>query len=374
MFMKMEDADQPDDSDRHEYLDMGWAHEELIPFLEEVFTGSEGMPTSTWERMVLFARFNLDRIPLHEDFPSTIERLRLCLINASLLTPYELNKFMRIASMGPQMCVRIFVRHAIRHGPYRLHSLGNGPNPCYPRPQEDGTERAAVVVIPKPAKPDVVKKLEAEVKALTLKLEKYESEKKQSQKSQSQKNQHRQNQNQKNQNSGVYNNNGNHQGRPLKSQRTMAAGQDRRPPQHPGRYNLPPGHSYNQYPGMYKPTGAPMVVPHLYNPAFIQPYPDPLSMYDNSPQPYMSMPHYQQQTLQDRQCQVFAGPAPPAPVPTQALHEGNNDQMAYSPVQSSFPTELSTRLQRLQLQQTRSCPQEVQSSSTSNEEQPTYLR
>ena len=54
-----------------EYLDMGWAYEELIPFLKEVFVGSEGMSTSAWERLILYARFNLDRIV---SIPSTVKR------------------------------------------------------------------------------------------------------------------------------------------------------------------------------------------------------------------------------------------------------------------------------------------------------------
>lgn len=48
--------------DNPESLDMGWAHEELIPFLETVFVGFDGMSTAAWERLVLFARFNLDKI------------------------------------------------------------------------------------------------------------------------------------------------------------------------------------------------------------------------------------------------------------------------------------------------------------------------
>ncbi|KAG9381077.1 hypothetical protein A1F94_008397 [Pyrenophora tritici-repentis] len=250
----MEGMDQPNPADIKEYLDMGWVHKELIPFLEEVFTDDEGMSTSNWERMILFARFNLDKIPVHEDFPSTIERLRLCLINASLLTSYELGKFMRIASMGPQTCVRVFVRHAIRHGPYRLHSLGDGPNPCSPRPEQDGTQ-AAVVIIPKPPKPDVVKKLEAEVKALTLKLE---------------------------------------------------------------------------------------------------------NMYGMNPQPYTAMPHYQQQTRLDIQRQAFDSYAPPASFPIQAPHVWSHNQHPHNSEHPTFPSESTTGFQRIQLEQTRPAPQQVQ--------------
>ena len=243
--------------------------------------------------------------PVHEDFPSTIERLRLCLINAALLTSQELNKYMRIASMGPQTCVRIFVRHAIHHGPYPLHSLGNAPNPSFPRPQQDSTEQAPVAVIPRPHKPDAVQKLENEVKALTLKLEKYEG----------QLNQNRDTQNRQNQNATTYRNNRKNHSRPQKSQRTPAAGQDRKPPQPSSGYHMPFGHNHQQNPGMFKPPGPPMS-PNPYNPtAFYQPYLDPSRMYGNSAQPYVTMPQYYQQDLANKQPRFCSGP-----VPTRAPH------------------------------------------------------
>ncbi|KAI1516333.1 hypothetical protein L13192_04790 [Pyrenophora tritici-repentis] len=371
----MEGMDQPNPADIKEYLDMGWVHKELIPFLEEVFTDDEGMSTSNWERMILFARFNLDKIPVHEDFPSTIERLRLCLINASLLTSYELGKFMRIASMGPQTCVRVFVRHAIRHGPYRLHSLGDGPNPCSPRPEQDGTQ-AAVVIIPKPPKPDVVKKLEAEVKALTLKLEKYENEKKEFEKTLTQKNpnlnpnqyQDHQSQTRQNQNEDSHNNHQKNHGRPPRGQRTRATGQDHRQPQHPGRQNAPFGHNQNQNPGMYSPAGA-QTMPYPHSPSFFPQHPNPPSMYGMNPQPYTAMPHYQQQTRLDIQRQAFDSYAPPASFPTQAPHVWSHNQHPHNSEHPTFPSESTTGFQRIQLEQTRPAPQQVQSTPTSGEEQ-----
>jgi len=66
-----------------EYLDMGWAHEELIPFLKEVFVGSEGMPTSAWERLVLHARFNMDKI---------VSILQHCQIKSATIGPSTLRR------------------------------------------------------------------------------------------------------------------------------------------------------------------------------------------------------------------------------------------------------------------------------------------
>ena len=81
--------------------------------------------------------------PFYEDFPFTIECLRLTLLNSKTLTPRELSKFTRITEQGSQMCIRIFVRHAVRHGPYLLSSLGPDPSPDFPRPQQTGTVQPA---------------------------------------------------------------------------------------------------------------------------------------------------------------------------------------------------------------------------------------
>ncbi|RMZ70971.1 U4 U6 small nuclear ribonucleo [Pyrenophora seminiperda CCB06] len=86
----------------------------------------------------------------------------------------DAQKDLYITSMGSQMCVRVFVRHAIRHGTYPLYSLGGDAHKQYPRPKQDDTEQV-VTVIPKPPKSYAEKKLEDLVKALTLKLEKYEA-------------------------------------------------------------------------------------------------------------------------------------------------------------------------------------------------------
>ncbi|RAR10473.1 membrane bound c2 domain-containing protein [Stemphylium lycopersici] len=132
------------DPDSPQNLDLDWAHRELIPFLKLIFGetyGHENRPTVHWLRMVLFARLKLNRIPFYEDFPSTIERLRLRLINPEILTPDEFTKFARVADQGEQLCIRIFVRHAIRHGNYPLYSLGAEANPRFPRSRKtDGSQ------------------------------------------------------------------------------------------------------------------------------------------------------------------------------------------------------------------------------------------
>jgi len=248
---------------------------------------------------------------------------------------------MRIASMGPQMCVRIFVRHAIHHGPYSLHSLGNIASPSFPRPQQDGTEQAPVTVIPKPRKPDAIEKLENEVKALTLKLEKYEG----------QLNQNRETQNRQNQNAAAYSTDRNNHSR-HKSQRSPAAGQDRKPPQPPGDYYMPFSHNHQQNSGMFETLGPPMNA-HPYNPAAsYQPYLDPCLMYENSAQPYMTMPQYYQHGLANKQCQFFSGP-----IPTTAPHGCNHNRIAYNPVRPNFPSRPASRRHRLQQQQNSPAPQ-----------------
>jgi hypothetical protein len=65
--------------------------------------------------------------PIYEDFDSTVERIRLLLINKEILTRAEIKDFGWVRSKWP-WCVGIFVRHAINHGPYPLASLGKEPN------------------------------------------------------------------------------------------------------------------------------------------------------------------------------------------------------------------------------------------------------
>lgn len=76
------------------------------------------------------------RKPFYEDFPSTMERLRLCLVNARLLTAAERCKFSLVVAQGEQLCIRIFVRHAVRRGAYELFSLGVAASPDFPRKEQ----------------------------------------------------------------------------------------------------------------------------------------------------------------------------------------------------------------------------------------------
>ncbi|KAF1831273.1 hypothetical protein BDW02DRAFT_650021 [Decorospora gaudefroyi] len=126
-------------------VDAFWARNELIPFLMTVFRNRAGYSTwkhSNWERSIKIAEQNIDRIPFYEDFPSTIERLRLSLTNPCVLTPEELTKFSRLADGPVQVVVSIFVRHMICHGKYELHSLGVNPSPDFPRNQESAPDHA----------------------------------------------------------------------------------------------------------------------------------------------------------------------------------------------------------------------------------------
>jgi hypothetical protein len=69
---------------------------------------------------------------VYEDFDSTVERIRLLLVNPGILTRAETMDFgwMR---REIDMCIGVFVRHAMRHGTYKLWSLGTEPDPDHPR-------------------------------------------------------------------------------------------------------------------------------------------------------------------------------------------------------------------------------------------------
>ncbi|KAH6883269.1 hypothetical protein BKA58DRAFT_465121 [Alternaria rosae] len=122
-------------------IDQDWVDAELVPFLQRVYP-EERKTTMDWNRAIVFGRQCLDRLDQYEDFPFTIERLRLCLLNSELLTPAEMSKFIPITERGSQHCLRIFARHAIVHGPYMLYSLGEDPSQEFPRPQQTGTGQA----------------------------------------------------------------------------------------------------------------------------------------------------------------------------------------------------------------------------------------
>jgi hypothetical protein len=65
--------------------------------------------------------------PIWEDFDSTVERIRLLLVNRKALTKAEIKDFAWLAKKRG-LCVAVFVRHAINHGPYKLASLGELPD------------------------------------------------------------------------------------------------------------------------------------------------------------------------------------------------------------------------------------------------------
>jgi hypothetical protein len=54
-----------------------------------------------------------------------------------MLTKKEQQTFLPLYHGNTQIVSSIFVRHAIRHGTYDLYSLGTGPSPDFPRPQQD---------------------------------------------------------------------------------------------------------------------------------------------------------------------------------------------------------------------------------------------
>jgi hypothetical protein len=69
---------------------------------------------------------------VYENFPSTVERVRLMLVNPAIMTTTEKNDFGWIAD-HVQLCVGVFVIHALSHGTYKLFSLGNNPSPDHKR-------------------------------------------------------------------------------------------------------------------------------------------------------------------------------------------------------------------------------------------------
>ncbi|KAF1846131.1 uncharacterized protein K460DRAFT_406353 [Cucurbitaria berberidis CBS 394.84] len=113
-----------------ERVDQKWAQSELIPFLNTVFYEQSH---SAWQEAIRVAEMNIDNIPFYEDFPSTMDCLRLALINPAVLTAAETTKFDPVKNMV-QLCVSIFVRHAIRHETWPLFSMGLAPSRDFPRP------------------------------------------------------------------------------------------------------------------------------------------------------------------------------------------------------------------------------------------------
>ncbi|KAI4669501.1 uncharacterized protein J4E79_001545 [Alternaria viburni] len=157
-------------------IDQDWVDAELIPFLQRVYP-EERRTTMDWNRQVVFGRSNLHLLEHYEDFPFTIERLRLCLLNSELLTPAEMSKFIAVTEQGSQYCLRIFVRHAIVHGSYMLYSLGDNPSPEFPRAGHTSTRPStASPAEPAPARATSVAVLEARNATLERELASLQAE------------------------------------------------------------------------------------------------------------------------------------------------------------------------------------------------------
>ncbi|KAF2032776.1 hypothetical protein EK21DRAFT_86791 [Setomelanomma holmii] len=108
---------------------MHWAREELIPLLRFVWV--EPL-RGTWEERVQQVYNTIHELEVFEDFDSTVERLRLLLVNPTIMSRAETKSFgwMR---REIEMCIGTFVRHADVHGSYKLWSLGTEPDPDHPR-------------------------------------------------------------------------------------------------------------------------------------------------------------------------------------------------------------------------------------------------
>ncbi|KAH7406610.1 hypothetical protein DE146DRAFT_398114 [Phaeosphaeria sp. MPI-PUGE-AT-0046c] len=110
-------------------LENDWTYTELLPFLVAAY----GEPhKGYWGESVRRAASSVHNLPIHEDFESTIERIRLLLINPQILTDAETKDIGELRD-DKSLCVAVFVRHFLNHGPYKLHSLGHEPDPDHPR-------------------------------------------------------------------------------------------------------------------------------------------------------------------------------------------------------------------------------------------------
>ncbi|KAH4936480.1 hypothetical protein HBI39_113120 [Parastagonospora nodorum] len=105
-----------------------WVEEELIPLLIDAY----GKPARYWRQAAKNAEQSVDKLPVYEDFDSTVERIRLLLINKDILTRAEIKDFGWIRTKWP-WCVGVLVRHALNHGPYPLATLDKEPHPDHVR-------------------------------------------------------------------------------------------------------------------------------------------------------------------------------------------------------------------------------------------------
>ncbi|KAL5116318.1 hypothetical protein ACEQ8H_005776 [Pleosporales sp. CAS-2024a] len=100
-----------------------WLEEELIPLLIEAY----GYDSQYWYQAAKDAEKKLHYLPIHESFQSTVERIRLLLINKEVLTRAEIQDFGWLRDKA-DWCVGVLVRHAMHHGAYPLATLGKEPN------------------------------------------------------------------------------------------------------------------------------------------------------------------------------------------------------------------------------------------------------
>ncbi|KAF2848534.1 hypothetical protein T440DRAFT_509424 [Plenodomus tracheiphilus IPT5] len=116
--------------DMADHVNAEWARLELVPFLNAVY----GPVYGAWVSQIHLAERNLDIVVFDEDNPATVEKVRLALANSDLLTAQEKKDYLYLKQYDRhQLCIDIFVRHAVHHGTVRLWSHGNMPSREFPR-------------------------------------------------------------------------------------------------------------------------------------------------------------------------------------------------------------------------------------------------
>jgi hypothetical protein len=126
-------------------IDGEWAENELIPLLD---TAYGKRPAGVWKESIRQAMLEIDDLvrirgaisrsvltmltfhgkTIYESFDTTVERFRLLLINKEILTRAEIQDFGWLRE-DTKTCIGVFVRHAMYHGKYKLHSMGTAPDP-----------------------------------------------------------------------------------------------------------------------------------------------------------------------------------------------------------------------------------------------------
>jgi hypothetical protein len=115
---------------------MNWFQAELIPLFQRAFGNLPrfaNFSPSDWEhQFVLPNEQRIGTLQVSESFPSTIERVRLMLVNPGIMTQAEMDDFSWIRN-EPDMCVQIFLRYLRDNGRFPLSSLGSHSHPDHPR-------------------------------------------------------------------------------------------------------------------------------------------------------------------------------------------------------------------------------------------------